>query len=260
MNPKVSVIITAFNEGSRIKSSIESVLNQTFQDYELIVVDDGSTDSTSAIIRTYNDSRILFLRQAKNSGVGYAKNCALRYVSAPYIAICDADDFNEQTRFLMQYDYLSKHPEIAVLGTYIKMIINEGEYIRKFPIKHDDIKRRCLIGMPFAHSSLMIRTEAINSVGGYYQADSRYFYDYELVIRLLSKYRGANIPEPLVKYIRHKSSVMSSMSHYTWVKRNILTYYKAWDLLSSKNLYTFNLLRGSAVLGYLLCRRILRGW
>ena len=119
-DPYISVIMPCYNEQENIARSVQSILDQTFTDFELIVIDDCSTDCSGNIIKHFaqKDSRIIYLKNEKNSGVAIALNKGLRIAKGIFVARIDADDVCEPTRFQKQIDYLKEHPECIICGTF----------------------------------------------------------------------------------------------------------------------------------------------
>ena len=198
---KVSVIMPVYNGEKYIKYSIESILNQTFSDFELIIIDDGSVDDTEKIIKSYSDSRIKYFKK-ENSGITDSLNLALEKSQGEFIARMDADDISEPNRLERQLKFFEQNPEIVLCGSFAK-IINEnnedfGEF-NKIPLNWSDIKIECILHNPFIHSSVMFRRDLVNVVGGY---NKKYWHteDYELWTRIVNKYPCKNIPEFLLKY------------------------------------------------------------
>ena len=166
-SPKVSVIMAVYNAENYLKESIESILNQTFQDLELIIVNDGSTDNSLSIIKSYNDKRIILIDQ-KNSGAAISRNNAIEIASSNYIAILDADDIALSDRLGKQYQFLSANPDYIILGSNAHVIDMEGNYIYDTELKETDeqIKEQ-LPEMPFVHPSVMFRKNVFNKAGKY---------------------------------------------------------------------------------------------
>ena len=143
--PKISVIMPAYNAEQYISEAIESILGQTFADFEFIIIDDGSSDSTSGIIASYKDSRIRYFRNEKNLGIVGALNRGLALAAGEYIARMDADDISLPERFQTQCAYMEKHPDVGVCGTAIKVFgKNMEEYDRFFSTNKADLKAELL--------------------------------------------------------------------------------------------------------------------
>ncbi|MDH3379434.1 MAG: glycosyltransferase [Gammaproteobacteria bacterium] len=207
--PKISVVMSVYNGETFVAESIDSVLAQTFEDYEFIIVDDGSTDKTSNILASFSDDRIRLISRA-NTGLTVALNEALRHCRAPFIARQDADDISYPDRFASQMEYLEQHAEVSAVGSWATVIDAEGDAVGMHCNASDpvDIKRKLWSDNMFVHGSLMLRRHAIESVDAY-RSQFRYAQDYDLLLRLSDRYRVANIPRSLygIRHWRGKISV-----------------------------------------------------
>ncbi|MDB5017639.1 MAG: hypothetical protein JWQ84_2471, partial [Mucilaginibacter sp.] len=128
INPKITVLMPAYNAGKYIREAVASVLEQSFTDFELLIINDGSTDDTVKIIRSFNDSRIVLLNQ-ENKGIAQALNRGLANAHAPYIARFDADDICLPNRLKTQYDFITAYPEYSVIGSAAEYMDADGHYI-----------------------------------------------------------------------------------------------------------------------------------
>lgn len=197
--PKVSVIMTVYNEQEHIKKSVTSVLNQTYKDFELVIVNDGSNDRTQEILEhEFNDRRVKIFNQ-ENKGRVKALNQALKLSAGEYVAILDADDYCLPERLKKQVEFLDRNPDVAVVGTaYYRYDGIRGEkWIRKYPTENEKIRKEMSKYMPLAHSSIMIRKFCLDEIGCY---DERFdtLQDMELLIRIAKKFKLANLEEPLI--------------------------------------------------------------
>jgi glycosyltransferase involved in cell wall biosynthesis len=206
---KVSVILPVYNGARYIAESVTSVLNQTFTDFELIIINDGSSDNTSEILKTFTDSRIVLI-QRENRGLIDTLNEGLAFAHGEYVARMDADDVMLPERLAKQVAYLDDHPRVAVLGGWAEVINESGEKIGFYdypPTDYHKLRTYILKSNPFIHSTVMFRREVILRAGGYRQY--RHIEDYELWTRVVFKYQGTNLPEPLIKYRVHLESITS---------------------------------------------------
>ena len=200
MIPAVSIIMPVYNGEAFIREAIDSILLQTFKDFEFIILDDGSTDNTASIILSYADSRIKYIKNEKNIGIAKTLNIGLKHARAPLIARMDSDDIAYPDRIKIQLDHLHKHPEITVCGTAIE--INEQPYkLVVPPIKHEEICAHLLFECCLYHPTTVFRKNIIMSKGGYRQAFSG-AEDYDLWQRLsvFPDISFFNIPEALLYY------------------------------------------------------------
>lgn len=214
MNPKVSVIMPVYNGERFLRESIESVLNQSFPDFEFIIINDGSKDNSLNIIKEYGnkDNRIKIIDQ-ENTGIVGALNNALKISKGEFIARMDADDISEKERLEKQYDFLQKE-KAYLCGTWAKIIDENGrETGQKFnyPKKKWLQNKFYLIrGNPFIHPSVLFSKKIYDrekdDQGNLYR-NFKHVEDYELWSRLVPKYRSVNIDEYLLKYRIHDNQI-----------------------------------------------------
>jgi glycosyltransferase involved in cell wall biosynthesis len=196
--PAVSVVMAVYNAAPWLVEAVDSVLGQTFGDFELIAIDDGSVDATPAILKNYRDPRLRVITQ-RQSGQTPALNHGLRVARGPLIARMDGDDVCLPERFAQQVDFLKAHPEVGLLGTACREISASGAVLHTITPPGDDrALRRVLIRMnPFTHSSMMFRRSVLEEIGWY---DERFIVaqDYDLWLRMSRRTRLASLEEPLV--------------------------------------------------------------
>lgn len=200
---KVSVIMPVYNEEENISGSIESILLQNCEGLELVIINDGSEDSTRDIIeRKYGRDRRVRLFNQDNKGFAYSLNKALRVSKHDLIARMDADDRCLTGRVEKQSSFLKENKEVGVVGSdYIRIDnIRNEKYVRKYPKENIEIRKDMAKYIPISHSSVMFRKEAITEVGGYNESLIDHE-DLDLWIRVAQNWELANIPEPLV--VRH---------------------------------------------------------
>ncbi|MCJ2276094.1 glycosyltransferase [Acinetobacter baumannii] len=196
----VSVVLPAYNAELYLKEAIDSVLSQTFTDFELIILNDGSIDRTEEIILSYNDSRIVYVKNEKNLGLIGTLNKGINLAKGKYIARMDADDICLPERFKKQVDFLEKNNEIDLIGTNAIKINNNGDRIGviNMPASDHDIKMMLFIQSPFIHPSIMGRTTVFRSFE--YEKEFYRVEDYMLWIRMSQNSKFHNINEFLLKY------------------------------------------------------------
>jgi len=219
--PMVSVIMPAFNEQRTIERAIRSILAQTYENFELIIINDGSTDKTADILETFLDPRIRVLTNPTTQGVAKSMNIGIRASKGKYIARMDADDYCMPQRLEKQVQFLEAHPDVAVLGTayYHKDRIRGEEFVRVFPLEDSSIKREMAKYIPICQGGVMIRKQALVDVG-LYNENCEDLEDLELWIRMGAKYKFANLEEPLYVYdLRKETSFFHS--RYSTMERNL---------------------------------------
>lgn len=194
--PRVSVILPAYNEAQHIQRSVVSVLGQTFTDFELILLDDGSTDETWKVIGEFDDPRIHKV-QLGRMGFTRALNYGLRMARGEYIARMDADDESLPERLERQVAFLDSNPTISILGTcYLKNDAMRAEsYVRLHPEDDRDIRRAMALYVPLCHGSVMFRKTVVQKIGGYDETipDTE---DLELWLRAAPYFKFANLRPP----------------------------------------------------------------
>jgi glycosyltransferase involved in cell wall biosynthesis len=207
--PAISVIMPAFNAERFVAESVESVLSQTFKDFELVVVNDGSRDRTAEILDRYRDRRIVRIDHKDNQGLARTLNHGLKAAKGEFVARLDSDDVALPTRLEEQVAFLSRDTGTVIVGSNCEEIDEAGTYIRTwhYPLDDTDIRWHTLFHCSFVHSSVMFRTAILRSNGLNYDVKAVYAQDYELWSRLLSYGRGANIRQPLVKYRTHTRQI-----------------------------------------------------
>jgi len=209
--PSVTVILPAHNAARFVARAVGSVIAQTHGTFELIVVDDGSSDDTAARVRAFADERVRLVSLAANVGVSAARNLALREARAPIVAFLDADDECMPERLATQLGFLEAHPEVDVVGSAILAVDVAGRPLgyRTYPCGHGDIVRRLPLASPLAMPTVVARRDALVDAGGF---DSRLdlVEDYDLLNRLaLRGCRFANCPQALVLYRLHAGATKS---------------------------------------------------
>jgi hypothetical protein len=202
-DPSVSVLMSVHNGGSFLQEALESILHQTFTRFELVCIDDGSTDGSGTLLDTFarKDPRMIVVHQ-QNVGLTRSLNRGLGLARGGFVARMDADDISEPMRIQAQLEYLTQHPEIGVLGTCQTVINNQGHTLSEHQRFSDptivrwEMSHNCSV----AHSSVMFRRELVVAAGGY-NPNFQYAQDYELWTRLLMKGAEiASLPQHLLKY------------------------------------------------------------
>jgi glycosyltransferase involved in cell wall biosynthesis len=196
--PFLSVVMAGYNADQYIQRAVESILGQTYRHFELIIIDDGSTDRSWEILRNFQDSRIRLIRNDHNLGQTCSLNKGLALARGEIIVRHDADDYSNTDRFRVQVDFLRNHPDVGLLGASYYFVDDQDELldIVYLPETNAELQARLLEGNIFCHGSVMIRTDIIRKVGGYNEA-FRVTQDYDLWLRLAEHCKLANIQQPL---------------------------------------------------------------
>jgi glycosyltransferase involved in cell wall biosynthesis len=205
----VSVVIGAYNGERFLRPAIESILNQTFRDFELIVIDDCSTDGSLQILREFKDDRLRVVSNEENRGIADTLNKGIAVARGEYVALQDHDDISLPTRLECQVGFLDRHPQVGMVGSNCNIIDEAGNISPGWPVKYDDaeLKWAVLWRCPFFHTSVMIRHRDIKEIGGY-SSDPKYRFseDYDLMSRIALRHAVANLPQPLGCWRVHKTS------------------------------------------------------
>ena len=215
---KISVIVPAYNAEKYIKEAVDSILNQTFADFECIVINDGSNDTTLSILQAYNDSRLKIISR-ENRGLVATLNEGLDIAQGEYIARMDADDISLPTRFEKQVEFLDNNVDYVVVGTNIARCDKDGNFVKNWCYPKEVIGNIQTMQCPtVAHPSAMIRASAIHNVGGY----RPYFWgseDADFWWRLEEVGKIYCLQEPLLKYRWHGENVTLNL----WAHRRVMS-------------------------------------
>jgi glycosyltransferase involved in cell wall biosynthesis len=214
--PLISVCMPVYNAQRYLEEAVESILGQTFRDFEFLIIDDGSTDRSLAILKRYaaQDTRIRLSSKA-NAGHTVRLNEMLHQARGDLIARMDADDVALPERFARQVDFLRSHPEVDLVGGAQEHISAKGYhlFVYREPLEHREIQESALAGIcPICHPSVMMRRNAVLAVGGY-RVELMPAEDFDLWLRMGERGLLANLPEVITRYRVHESSVSASLQH-----------------------------------------------
>lgn len=225
MNPKISVVIPSYNHEKFIPKAVESVLQQSHKNLELIIIDDGSKDSSWDYISSIKDERVKVFRQ-QNSGAHNAINRGLELAEGDYLAILNSDDEFLNNRFEIMLRYLEEHPKVQCLSTYIEIINDEGKSLgikegwkncEPWPIACpeksyktlDDFTYNLIMGnFVSTTSNILMSKSAFKDVGG--MRNFRFSHDWDFMLRMASKHECALLPEPLMRYRIHGTNTINT--------------------------------------------------
>ncbi|MDE9563743.1 glycosyltransferase [Xenorhabdus bovienii] len=207
--PKISVLMSVYNGEKYLEEAIDSILSQTFEDYELIIIDDGSTDSSPSILSSYaeKDMRVKVITNENNIGLILSLNKGLYMASSNLVARMDADDIAIPERLKIQVDFMQNHPDIVVCGGFTTYLENptKGDI---HATSHEGIVAECFFHCPVAHPTVMMRKDKILELTDGYDPNDLYAEDYGLWSRLIMSKRArfANINKPLLNYRTHPNN------------------------------------------------------
>ena len=191
-----------YNGERYLREAIKSILTQTYKDFEFLIINDGSTDSTREVILSYDDPRIRLVDNERNLGLHRSLNRGLELAEGEYVARQDADDISESERLAKQVAFLEAHADVALLGTWYKQIDSEGNVVKYYerPCDYAGIRFFLLFANAFVHSSVMLRKSVVLGQIGFYNEAFAYAADYELWYRIARHSAVANLDEYLVRY------------------------------------------------------------
>lgn len=239
MSPDVSIILPAFNSAAYLRDAIESVLQQTFTDFELLIINDGSSDNTESLVFSFTDPRIVYSKNEKNQGLIYTLNKGIQMARGAYIARMDADDICLPNRLEVQKQWLDSHPETAVVASLIEFIDENNKVTGHWKLDKETTTLAAIRKiMPYenciAHPSIMVRRSILQTYQ--YNFRQQHIEDYDLWLRLLADgHIIEKIPQVLLQYRVHSSSITISklrrtnffFKHFTFKKRYIASRLKA---------------------------------
>ena len=205
--PVLTVIMPVYNGEKFLRESIDSVLNQTFSDFKLLVLNDNSTDNTAAIIESYEkqDDRVTVITKTKNEGPANLRNEGIEKSETEFIALLDADDIAQPSRFQKQIDFLNKNPDVGVCGTWFTFFGEMKNKTVKHAVTHDELKVQFLHSCGIGNPTVMFKKSAL----GDFRFEHQYVpaEDYGLWSQLLARTKFHNLPEPLLLYRWHDSNI-----------------------------------------------------
>lgn len=198
--PKVTVLMPVYNGERFLRQAIDSVLGQSFEDFELLVIDDGSTDASATLVEGYADPRVRLVRNQQNMKLIATLNRGLDLARGEFVARLDADDISLPSRLERQVAYLEAHPEVGLCGTWAKTIGEQPGVLIDPPIDYETIRCRLLYSNAFVHSSVMLRKAAFEAHGLRYDARYLHAEDFQLWQKASELFPVANLDEVLVHY------------------------------------------------------------
>ncbi|VAX34857.1 Glycosyl transferase, group 2 family protein [hydrothermal vent metagenome] len=221
--PKVTVLMPVYNGEQYLRLAIDSILKQTFKDFEFLIINDGSIDSTRDIILSYGDSRVQLIDNEKNIGLTRSLNKGLKLAKGEYIARQDADDISDLERLNCQVEYLYQNKEVVLVGTGRASIDSNGKEIQIVKVfeGHDSIRKELMHGNCFSHGSVMFRKIILNTVG-FYREKCKYTEDYDYWCRISEKHKVANIGKTLYYLRRGIDNNISRNNLYEQINYHLL--------------------------------------
>jgi len=206
--PSVSVVMPVYNGGQYLTESIQSILNQTFIDFEFIIIDDGSTDQSTNTISSFHDKRIIFQKNQKNIGNYRSRNIGMKLARGKYICVMDADDVAFPDRLAKQHAYMEQNKDIGICGSFIQII--PSGHCPRFITDIEYLKVAFLSNNYCSHPSLILRKELLNKHQLYYNEEYYYAADFDLCARAFQFFNIHNISDKLLQYRRHSGQISTA--------------------------------------------------
>jgi glycosyltransferase involved in cell wall biosynthesis len=236
--PKVTVLMPVYNAERFLREAIDSILIQTFEDFEFIIIDDGSTDGSKDIVRSYIDPRIRFFENEINLGISETLNKGIKLAACEMIARMDADDVSYPHRLQKQYNYMTQHPNCALLSTWARVVTEDKRFVRLERYRSKFYYYNLTFECWMYHPTIMFRKEPVEAVGMY---SMKYSEDYDLFWKLSTAFEIGNLAETLLDYRLSSTSLNTVLKRKEYdianeqnVLRNI-RYYMGEDFTISKN-------------------------
>lgn len=202
MTPRVSVLLPVFNGARYLPGAIESILGQTYTDFELLIIDDGSSDDSIEVVRSYSDDRIFLYSNGFNEGLVKALNRGISLSRGEFVARMDCDDISHPRRLAEQVSFMDTHPRVALCGTWVKTFGARAVTVRHFA-NDEEIRAGLVFESQLAHPSVMIRKEVLDTHGLHYDENYPSAEDYALWSAISTEYRLANVEKVLLFYRVH---------------------------------------------------------
>ena len=217
--PFITVLMPVYNGTKFLGEAIESIVNQTFNEFEFLIIDDGSTDQSNELIKSYDDKRIRLFVNKNNIGQSASLNKGIKMARGDYIVIMDQDDISVQDRLKVQLEFMENHSNIDVCGSWLELFGTYGGIV-KYETKSEKIKMNLLTNVNLAHSAVMIRKSTLVKCDLNYNSNLSIAQDYDLWVRMFEHCSFANIPEPLLKYRIHENQNSKSLGEQNIVETN----------------------------------------
>ncbi len=213
MNPRVTILLPVYNGDKYLGEAIDSIINQSFSDFEFLIIDDGSTDGSVKIIESYNDSRIRFVRNETNLGLIATLNKGLALARGEYVARMDQDDISLPERLKKQVGFMNQHTDLGICGTWSKTIGEvEKSWLTRFPVGHNEIMSHLLFNTAISHPTAMFDMKKFRSLNLNYDINAIHAEDYNLWVKASDYFNLGNVPEVLLLYRVHRQQTCQAQS------------------------------------------------
>lgn len=199
----VTVLMPVYNAGEFLREAIDSILDQTYEEFEFLIINDGSTDSSVNIIESYEDERIKLVHNTENVGLVKTLNKGIEIAQGKYIVRMDADDIAETNRIEVQLNFMENNYDVAVAGSNVVMFLSDKPLIKRptdFPTRYSEIRCKLLFESPIIHPAVIIRKNVLLENNYRYRDEYKDTEDYELWMEIAKEHRVVNISKRLLKY------------------------------------------------------------
>ena len=207
-SPSISIVMPVYNGSCYLVEAIQSILNQTFRDFEFIIIDDGSSDMSVRVVQAFYDRRIILIQNTYNEGNYRSRNLGLKIARGKYICVMDADDISEPERLQKQFHFMEDNSGTGICGTFIRNI--PSNISPRFITDCEQLKVAFLSNNFCSHPSLIMRKEYLDKYNLHYNEDYYYSADFDLCARGFRYFKIENIPEVLLQYRRHPEQISSA--------------------------------------------------
>lgn len=226
--PLVSVVLPVFNGAAFIDEAVQSILNQTHSELELIILNDASTDDSKDKLDDFGDPRIRIVENERNLGLIATLNKGLDLARGEFVARMDQDDIALPHRFSTQVEYMQRNPRVGLCGSQVILFGADAERVCRYPVSHEDIRCRLLFSTAFAHPSIIFRSSVLHAYELRYDPDYPHAEDYALWVSCMDVCTMANIDEPLLRYRQHPANTVSTFGEgqrqcVSRIHRNLLS-------------------------------------
>lgn len=219
---KISVVMPVYNGEKYLNEAIDSIICQTFRNFELIIIDDGSNDNTSNIIKSYNDERIVYIKNNENLGIAKTLNKGIEIAKGKYIARMDADDICYPYRLEKQYKFMEENLKIGLCGSSVEVFTDTTSNIHECPTDNEEIKVLQMFNTAFAHPSVIIRKDILDKYNLKYDEFYEGMEDYELWLKMSQFTQLANIKQVLLKYRNHDKQITKEINDEKYEKMRMI--------------------------------------
>ncbi len=238
-NPKVTVLMPVYNGEKYLRGAMDSILSQSFTDFEFLIINDGSIDNSKKIIDSYTDKRIRALNNDKNIGLVNTLNRGIELAQGEYIARMDCDDISLLNRLAVQVKFMEQHPTIGASGSFYNLLLNGKKALVDFPLNKSEMKSFMIFNSPIAHPTVIIRKSILQKEKLVYRSEYIHAEDYDLWSQISAVSDLANVSDVLLNYRVHENQITTNESLVLDKNESLnsirLRHLKLLDIIPSKD-------------------------